>query len=187
MFEGSVIVNILAFVLSFVFALLWTPIMRKAALQLGVVDRPDGNLKTHTESTPYLGGIAVFTAFLLTVGVLTDFSQETLGLLLSGSIALMVGLIDDFGVMTPIQKLLGQMLAALVLVKSGTFIKLQFLNLINQSSLISIFYHLTLDLLQFTHKHPLYLFYRFSFLFFMYQTPLKDISNELDILLCLSI
>src|SRR5881409_1775138 len=36
----------------------------------------------------------------------------------------MVGLIDDFGVLTPYQKLLGQMLAALVLVKSGIYIKL---------------------------------------------------------------
>ncbi len=116
-----------AFILSFVFALYWTPLMRRAALQLGIVDTPDGNLKKHDAAVPYFGGVAVFTAFLLTVGVLTDFSQETLGLLLSGSIALMVGLIDDFGVLTPPQKLLGQTLAALVLVKSGTFIKLEFL------------------------------------------------------------
>ena len=59
--------------------------------------------------------------------MLTEFEQETLGLLLSGSIALMVGLIDDFGVLDPSQKMLGQTLAALVLIKSGTFIKLVFL------------------------------------------------------------
>lgn len=116
-----------AFILSFVFALYWTPLMRRAALQLGIVDSPDGQLKKHDREVPYFGGIAVYTAFLLTVGVFTDFGQETLGLLLSGSIALMVGLIDDFGVMTPVQKLLGQTLAALVLVKSGTYIKLTFL------------------------------------------------------------
>jgi UDP-GlcNAc:undecaprenyl-phosphate GlcNAc-1-phosphate transferase len=113
-----------AFTLSFVFALYWTPLMRKAALQLGIVDSPDGQLKKHHSAVPYFGGIAVFIAFLLTVGVFTDFSQETLGLLLSGSIALMVGLIDDFGVLTPPQKLLGQTLAALVLVRSGIYIKL---------------------------------------------------------------
>ena len=39
----------------------------------------------------------------------------------------MVGLLDDFGALTPSQKLLGQTLAALVLVKSGTYIKLDFL------------------------------------------------------------
>ena len=115
-----------AFILSFVFALYWTPLMRRAALQLGIVDSPDGKLKKHDMAVPYFGGIAVYIAFLLSVGVFTDFGQETLGLLLSGSIALMVGLIDDFGVLTPPQKLLGQTLAALVLVKSGTYIKLTF-------------------------------------------------------------
>jgi UDP-GlcNAc:undecaprenyl-phosphate GlcNAc-1-phosphate transferase len=101
--------------------------MRRAALQLGIMDRPDGRLKTHGTAVPYFGGIAVYIAFLLTVGVFTDFGQETLGLLLSGSIALMVGLIDDFGVLTPAQKLLGQTLASLVLIKSGTYIKLTFI------------------------------------------------------------
>jgi len=116
------------FVVSFVFALLWTPILRQAALQLGIVDKPDGKLKQHENAIPYLGGIAVFAAYLLAIGVLTDFEdRETLGLLLSGCIALLVGLIDDFGAMTPKQKMLGQVLAALVLIKSGTFIKLTFL------------------------------------------------------------
>jgi UDP-GlcNAc:undecaprenyl-phosphate GlcNAc-1-phosphate transferase len=116
-----------AFILSFVFALYWTPLMRKAALQLGIVDKPDGRLKTQESATPYLGGLAVFMSFLLTVGVFTQFGQETLGLLLSGSIALMVGLLDDFGAMTPSQKLLGQTLAAVVLVKSGIYIRLEFI------------------------------------------------------------
>ena len=118
-----------ALLLSFVFSLYWTPLMRKAALQLGILDAPDRDLKKHKDAVPYFGGVAVFLGFLMTVGVLTDFDQATLGLLLSGSIALMVGLIDDFGVLSPLQKLLGQTLAALVLVKSGTYIKLEFLPL----------------------------------------------------------
>src|SRR5437867_11435792 len=113
-----------AFMLSFFFALCLTPLMRRAALQMGLVDRPDGKLKTHGDTVPYLGGIAVYPAFLSTVGILSDFGQQTLGLLLSGSIALMVGLIDDFRLLTPYQKLPGPMLAALVLVKSGIYIKL---------------------------------------------------------------
>ena len=116
-----------AFILSFVFALCWTPLLRRAALQLRILDTPDGKLKNHDSPVPYFGGLAVYLGFLLTVGVFTDFGTETLGLLLSGTIALMVGLIDDFGVLTPAQKLLGQTLAALVLVKSGTYIKLTYL------------------------------------------------------------
>src|SRR4029450_7504589 len=93
-----------------------------------IADKPDGALKNHREAIPYLGGVAVFAAYLLTIGVLTDFEdRETLGLLLSGCIALLVGLIAAFGALPPKQKLLGQALAALVLIKSGTFIKLTFL------------------------------------------------------------
>ena len=124
------------FVLSFVFALCFTPLMRNAAIQLGIVDKPDGKLKTHDKTIAYLGGLAVYAAFLMTVGILADFSfssavirfdGETLGLLLAGCIALLVGLIDDFGALTPSQKMLGQLFAALVLIKSGTYIKLTFL------------------------------------------------------------
>jgi UDP-N-acetylmuramyl pentapeptide phosphotransferase/UDP-N-acetylglucosamine-1-phosphate transferase len=42
---------------------------------------------------------------------------------------LIVGLIDDFGALSPRQKTFGQLLAALVLIKSGIYIKLQFLPL----------------------------------------------------------
>ena len=101
--------------------------MRRAALQLGILDSPDGKLKKQGTAVPYFGGLAVYIAFLLTVGVFSDFGEETLGLLLSGTIALMVGLIDDFGVLTPAQKLLGQTLAALILIKSGIYIKLTYL------------------------------------------------------------
>src|SRR5262249_10185398 len=116
-----------AFILSIGLGLYWTPLIRQAALQLGIVDRPDGLLKKHRDPIPYLGGIAVFMAFLFPVGFFTVFGTETIGLLLSGSIALMVGLIDDFGAMSAPQNLLAQGLAAIVLVRSGIYIKLEFL------------------------------------------------------------
>jgi len=116
-----------AFLLSLASGLYWTPVMARTARQLGIVDKPDGHLKSHPDAVPYLGGLAVFVSFLAGVGIFTSFAQETLGLLLSGTIVLMVGLIDDFGAMTPRQKLAGQTLAALVLIKSGIYIKLEFL------------------------------------------------------------
>src|SRR5512138_1745173 len=95
-----------AFVLSFIFGLYWTPLIRKAALQLGIVDRPDGLLKKHEDAVPYLGGIAVFMAFLMTVGAFTDFSQETLGLLSSATMAFRFDLVNDSAPMNPWQRLL---------------------------------------------------------------------------------
>jgi len=102
--------------------------MREAALRFGIVDRPDGRLKNQREPVPYLGGLAIALAFLLAVSATTvRFTEDTLGLLLGGSIVLLLGLVDDLGRLGPWIKLGGQLLAILVLLKAGIFIKLSFL------------------------------------------------------------
>jgi len=98
------------------------PVARRAALAFGVVDAPDGRLKTQREPVPYLGGLAVFLAFLLALGMVVDFDVEVLALLLSGTIAATLGLIDDFGVLTPFSKVVGQVVAVFVLLKSGVMV-----------------------------------------------------------------
>ena len=106
-----------------------TPRMREAAIRFGIVDRPDGNLKTHREPVPYLGGLAIYLAFLLALSLTFRFSEQVLGLLLAGSLVVILGLIDDLGQLGPWTKLAGQMVAVMVLVKSGIYIKLAFLPL----------------------------------------------------------
>jgi UDP-GlcNAc:undecaprenyl-phosphate GlcNAc-1-phosphate transferase len=115
------------FVFSFILSLYLTPVIRKAALQFGIVDRPDGRLKKHKKPMPYLGGIAIYLAFLLALAFSFQFDQEVLGLLLAGTIVLLLGFIDDLGFLKTWVKFAGQLIAVLVLVKSGIFIKLIFL------------------------------------------------------------
>ncbi len=117
----------LTFLLALLFSLYLTPLFRKAAIQFHIVDRPDGKLKNHNEPVPYLGGLAIYVSFLLALSITFGFSREVLGTLLSGSIVLILGLIDDFGVLSPWVKLAGQSLAAVVLIKSSIFIKITFL------------------------------------------------------------
>jgi len=104
-----------------------TPRVRQAAMRFGIVDRPDGRLKTQREPVPYLGGLAISLSFLLAVATTFRFSQEVLGILLAGSIVIILGLVDDLGGLGPWTKLLGQLVAVLVLVKSGIYIQLTFL------------------------------------------------------------
>ena len=118
-----------AFVLGVVLALYTTPIMRTAALKFGIVDRPDGKLKRHAEPTPYLGGLAVFLAYLIALGVTLEFDQSVLAILLAGTLMLLVGLIDDLGVLSPWEKLLGQAVAIAVLLNAGLYVKLVFVPL----------------------------------------------------------
>ncbi|HKQ62857.1 MAG TPA: MraY family glycosyltransferase [Candidatus Polarisedimenticolaceae bacterium] len=120
----------LAYVLTFALAAglsAWlTPRVREAAVRFGIVDRPDGKLKTQSEPVPYLGGIAICLAFLLALALnfALPFDRRVLGLLLAGSIVVILGLIDDLGGLRPWTKLLGQVVAVLVLVKAGMTIQL---------------------------------------------------------------
>jgi UDP-GlcNAc:undecaprenyl-phosphate GlcNAc-1-phosphate transferase len=104
-----------------------TPRMREAAIRFGIVDKPDGRLKTHREPVAYLGGLAIYLAFLMALALTFRFSEPVLGILLGGSIVVIVGLIDDLGQLGPWTKLAGQLVAVWVLIKSGIYIKLTFL------------------------------------------------------------
>lgn len=118
---------LLTFALSAVLSAVITPRVREAAIRFGIVDRPDGRLKNHREPIPYLGGLAICLSFLLAVALTFSFSEEVLGLLLAGSIVVILGLIDDLGQLGPWTKFSGQLVAILVLIKSGIYIKLTFL------------------------------------------------------------
>jgi UDP-GlcNAc:undecaprenyl-phosphate GlcNAc-1-phosphate transferase len=116
-----------AFLGALLLALYFTPLIRRGAIRYGVVDNPDGRLKQHREPIAYLGGVAVYLAFLFALAFTYDFTKEVLGLLLAASIVMALGLFDDLKVLSPGVKLAGQVVAALVLVKAGILIRLTFL------------------------------------------------------------
>ncbi|OGW64667.1 MAG: hypothetical protein A3H49_12910 [Nitrospirae bacterium RIFCSPLOWO2_02_FULL_62_14] len=120
----SIFVLALTFVLSLLLSLYGVPMARQAALAFNVVDRPDGRLKFQAEPVPYFGGLAVYLAFLISLALTFEFRQEVLGLVLAGTLMVMVGLIDDFGVLKPWPKLVGQLIAVFVLIRSGIRIEI---------------------------------------------------------------
>ena len=104
-----------------------TPLFRQAALRFGIVDAPNTALKVQQEPVPYLGGLAVYVGFLTAVAALYRLDQEVLGVLLAGTLVLMLGLVDDFGVLTPKVKLGFQIAIVLMLMRAGIYIRLEFL------------------------------------------------------------
>lgn len=114
----------LTFILALLVAWYGVPIARQAALKYGIVDAPDGRLKHQKEPVPYFGGLAIYLAFLMSVAFTFEFRHDVLGIILGGTIVVMLGLIDDFGVLTPWTKLAGQLLAVFVLIKSGIRIEI---------------------------------------------------------------
>jgi UDP-GlcNAc:undecaprenyl-phosphate GlcNAc-1-phosphate transferase len=116
---------VVAFVVAVGLALYLAPIIIRAALRYGIVDKPKPPLKEHQQPVPYLGGMVVFVAFLGALAVTFPFDQTVLAILLCASIVVSVGLIDDLGTLVPKDKLIGQVVAAIVLVKAGVAINLE--------------------------------------------------------------
>ena len=116
-------------VFSFISALLATSLCKKIALKFGIVDKPDDLVKTHKGTVAYLGGVGMLAG--LTVGILTGIyglrDQEhfplafrwLIAVLAGGAIACFIGLVDDIFDIKPRQKILGQIVTALVLVVVG--------------------------------------------------------------------
>jgi UDP-GlcNAc:undecaprenyl-phosphate GlcNAc-1-phosphate transferase len=104
-----------------------TPVVRRMAVRVGAVVRPDER-RVHERPTPTLGGIAMFAGLLAGVGTAWGMgafdevfagNTEPLGLVVAAAIILLVGVIDDIVEVSAPAKVAGTVLAASVLVLSG--------------------------------------------------------------------
>ena len=118
-------VYILAFLIALLASFLLTPYVKKLAFKIGALDRPNKR-KVHHKVMPRLGGLAIYCGFLLSVLCTMHISRDVLGLLLGGTVIMIVGVIDDKYLLPAKVKLLGQILAACVLVLFD--IKIEWLN-----------------------------------------------------------
>src|SRR5918999_2257127 len=101
---------LLTVALALVLSLYAVPMARRAAFKYHIMDAPDGRLKHQREPVPYLGGMAIYLSFLISLAFTFEFRQDVLGMVLAGTLVVMLGLIDDFGVLTPSKKFAGQCL-----------------------------------------------------------------------------
>jgi UDP-GlcNAc:undecaprenyl-phosphate GlcNAc-1-phosphate transferase len=97
-----------------------TPVMRKIALKIGAVDRPNLDRKTQKEPVPYLGGVAIsigITTASFAALLYSDFSTETfnkaLSVLLPAILISAMGLYDDLKGLDPWPRLVAQTIAGI--------------------------------------------------------------------------
>ena len=113
-----------AFAAALVGALLATPVARKVALRLDIVDMPAAR-KVHTDPIPYLGGLAIILAFVgaMVLGVIVHpltGSYEQVATILGGGLVLAgMGLVDDLKVVPGWIKVPLEIVAALALYAAG--------------------------------------------------------------------
>jgi UDP-GlcNAc:undecaprenyl-phosphate GlcNAc-1-phosphate transferase len=103
-----------------------TPLVRRVALYLGVIDQPNDR-KIHVNPIPLLGGMAIYGAFIAALLLFGNRFRlnELVSILVGASLMSFLGLWDDRRSLSPFLKLAGQVLAASILVISsvriGTF------------------------------------------------------------------
>ncbi|MFL6449383.1 MAG: glycosyltransferase family 4 protein [Bryobacteraceae bacterium] len=123
----------LLFVLSLVFSVLLTPLVRKLAFHWKLVDQPDNMRKVHKKPIPRIGGVAVTVAYfascLLAWGILFWFPVQNApgfaavkALVPAVAIVFLVGLADDMLNLQPLHKFAAQGLASVMVVLSGVYI-----------------------------------------------------------------
>lgn len=111
-------------VFSFFLAFLLTKIVRHVAKRLKVLDQPEER-KIHERPIPLLGGLAIYISYVVTIFLNFSFSIELKGLIIGGTLILLIGLLDDIKGVSAKWKLIGQLVATCVLIFFG--VKLSFL------------------------------------------------------------
>lgn len=82
------------------------------------MDKPNAR-KVHTRIMPRMGGLAIYLSFFAVLFLSHGFSKQLLGIFLGGTILVLVGIIDDMKDIPAKVKLLGQIVAACVVVAFG--------------------------------------------------------------------
>jgi len=102
-----------------------TPLARRVAHRVGMVDKPSAR-KQHTVPTPLLGGAAIYVAVILALILLGDrfYVNQVAGIALGATLMSFLGLWDDRRSLSPWVKLAGQFLAAGVLALTDVRISL---------------------------------------------------------------
>lgn len=106
-----------SFLLAFLLTYLSLPIIIKIAIQRDIVDIADDR-KAHTGIVPSLGGVSIFSAFFLVLLLVQPsiYFDQFKYILTALTIIFMVGAKDDLDPLSPLSKLLGQLIAVSILI-----------------------------------------------------------------------
>ena len=111
-----------AFAAALIVSLLAMPAVIFLAKKTGAMDAPNAR-KVHKKPIPRIGGLGIYAGFMAAIffvaikfGFDGEQVKETVGLVLSGSLIVALGLLDDYKNLPAKVKLLGQIVAAAVLV-----------------------------------------------------------------------
>lgn len=127
----------IAFLLAFITAFVITPYTIKLAKKVGAIDLPKDERRINKKAMPRLGGLAVIAGFLVSIIYLItimgiegslnlnqdQYYMKLVGYFLGALVIIITCFIDDVKGIPPLVKLTGQIIAAIIVMKSGVIIQ----------------------------------------------------------------
>lgn len=121
---------LVAFAAALALTLIAVPVAKRLARHVGLVDHPDKHRKLHDNAIPLVGGICIFLATAAVIVAMLTWALDTrwldgeslrqyLGLGLAAALLLLIGIVDDRWTIRGRQKLMGQVLAVVILIAFG--------------------------------------------------------------------
>ena len=121
----SLVVNghsvIMMALVSFMVSLLLVPICKKVSIHINAMDIPNER-KVHKHPMPRLGGLAIYLSFLICYMFFGVITTEMLSIVIASFVIILFGIIDDINPMKARYKLIGQLIAAGIIVFYGNII-----------------------------------------------------------------
>ncbi|MCK8816400.1 undecaprenyl/decaprenyl-phosphate alpha-N-acetylglucosaminyl 1-phosphate transferase [Natroniella sulfidigena] len=106
-----------------IISLILTPQVKKLAFKVGALDYPNQR-RVNKQPIPNLGGLAIYAGVVFTL-LLLGYSRDFLAILVSGSLIFGLGILDDLYELSAWNKLIGQIVIALVAIFLG--LQIQFI------------------------------------------------------------
>ena len=106
---------LLMFLAAFAVSVICTPLAIKLAPKIGAVDVPKDARRVHTKPMPRFGGMAIFIGTMAVIMAFLEKDSQLWGVILSGTLMYLVGVVDDLKGIPAKVKLLGQIACATIL------------------------------------------------------------------------
>lgn len=111
---------IFSFALAYFIAFGLVPIVRVLAFKLNAVDVPKDERRMHKKPIPRWGGVAIYSGFVISVACFSPIIDSRLiGILIGSLVIVIVGVFDDKYALPAWLKLLGQCVAAVIVIAFG--------------------------------------------------------------------
>lgn len=116
--ETNIYVILMMAFIPMLFVGLFIPIIKKIAFHINALDIPNER-KVHKKPMPRLGGLGIFSGFLLGYMLFGNHTYLMNSVLIASFVLLITGIIDDIKPLRPRYKLIGQFIASLIVVVYG--------------------------------------------------------------------